>query len=90
MNTYEYVYKLYRPYMNLNVIHKGTENEYRIGTYTFYHGVVDIYADKNYVTLTLVYEGYMHNKSFSGLKERMSDLKLAHQARIFANQIIKK
>lgn len=89
MNIYDYSYRLYRPYLRMKLHCAGEYNEYKTGTYTFELGIVEIYADRKLTTFTLIREGYTYNRTISDLNGIMSDRKLAHQARIFANSITK-
>lgn len=88
MKTYNTDYAMGKPYGNVDFFNKGTNLEYRKGTYTFYHGIVTFYSDTKYATFTFVYLGRTYSLSLSDLKLPLTDKQLIIKAGKFGRSVV--
>lgn len=76
-------------YGNIDVVNRGTDLEYRKGTYTFYQGVVTIYAEPKFCTFGFVHKGRHYHMTISELKQPLTDRALIIRAGKFGREVVK-
>jgi hypothetical protein len=88
MKKYNTSYAVGKPYGNISVIARGKKYEHRRGTYTFYYGIVSIYAEEKFVTFTFVYFGRSYSQSVSDLKSKLTDRQIILMAGKFGKSVV--
>lgn len=88
MKTHKTEGKLSRPFSGVDTIGRCMNYEYRIGHYSFYHGVVRFYCEPKFATFTFVYGGKIYGLNLSGIKKPLTDRQLILQAGKFGHSII--
>ncbi len=77
-----------KPYGHCRIVNKGTEHEYREGTYTFNYGVVTFYCEPRFATFSFVLNGRIHGLSLSEIKKPLTDRQLIVQAGKFGRDVV--
>lgn len=88
MKTYNTNYAIGKPYGNVDIFNKGTNLEYRKGTYTFFNGIVTFYSEAKYATFSFVYLGRIYSLSLSDLKQQLTDKQLIVKAGKFGRSVV--
>jgi hypothetical protein len=88
MKIYNTNYSVGKPYGSIDSFNRGTELEYKKGTYTFKDGVVRIYSEQKFASFSLVINGRIYDRTLSDLKEKLSDRQLLVRAGKFAKDVV--
>jgi len=90
MEIYNYSYKVSQEwYWSIETKEKWTQYEHIRWTYTFYFGVVDIYAEPTVYTLSFAYNWRLHCQTVSNIKKPKTERWMVIMAWKFWRNIVK-
>jgi hypothetical protein len=75
-------------YGSITVVNRGTDNEYRKGTFTFNKGIIEIYDEPRLTSFSFLYDGIYYTRVLSDKKKPYTDNGLIRMAAKYGREIL--